>query len=208
MPSGSAGGAPSDEVTPVPREYDLSGARELPRTRISVVLDRIVEKIGDWVSWLWLVLVVIIVVNVTMRYLFGEGRIEFEELQWHFYAVGFLVGLSYCVISDTHVRVDVLHTGFSLRKKAWIELFGILLFLLPFVILVLNYAVPFILRSWEAQEVSDAPGGLPYRWAIKSFLFTSFVLLFVATFARLTRVTAFLFRFPAPLSDTGGRNTR
>ncbi len=195
-------------ATSASREYDISGARELPRTHLSILLDRGVEKVGDIVSWLWLILVGIIVVNVTMRYLFGEGRIEFEELQWHFYAVGFLVGLSYCVVSDTHVRVDVLHTGFSLRKKAWIELFGILFFLLPFIILVVNYAVPFVIRSWEMNEISDAPGGLPYRWAIKSFLFFGFVLLLVAAVARLSRVTALLFRFPRPLSSDRGRTGR
>ena len=122
--------------------------------------------------------------------------------------MGFLVGLSYCVVSDTHVRVDVLHTGFSLRKKAWIELFGILFFLLPFIILVVNYAVPFVIRSWEMGEISDAPGGLPYRWAIKSFLFFGFVLLLVAAVARLSRVTSLLFRFPRPLSPDRGRTGR
>ena len=190
------------------REDDISGERELPRTSLSVLLDRGVAKVGDVVSWLWLLLVGIIVVNVTMRYLFGEGRIEFEELQWHLYAVGFLIGLSYCVVSDTHVRVDVLHAGFPLRKKAWIELFGILLFLLPFIVLVVHYAVPFVLRSWEVGEISDAPGGLPYRWAIKSFLFFGFVLLLVAAVARLSRVTSYLFRFPRRLPADAGRAGR
>lgn len=207
MASGSAGGTQPQGASSTVSEYDISGARDLPRTRVSVALDRIVGKIGDAVSWLWLVLVGIIVINVTMRYLFGEGRIEFEELQWHLYCVGFLFGLSYCLISDTHVRIDVLHAGFSLRKKAWIELIGIFLFLLPFVVLVLYYAVPFVLRSWEVREVSDAPGGLPFRYVIKSFLFTSFILLLVSAFARLTRVTACLFRFPAPLATARDRTT-
>ncbi len=208
----------TDEPTPGDRppmghEIDLGGPKELPHTRLSRPFDRVVTKVGDWTSWLWGILVLVIVLNVTMRYLFAEGRVELEELQWHLYAVGFLVGLSYCVVSDTHVRVDVFHTGFSLKAKAWVELFGILLFLLPFIILVLYFGVPFVERSRELQEISDAPGGLPFcmalgetaelclpmRWHIKLFLVIGFALLLAATVARLSRVTSFLFGYPRAL---------
>ncbi len=178
---------------------DLSPPSTLPRTRLSNALDAVIEQIGNLASWLWLVLVGIIMVNVTMRYLFGEGRIEFEELQWHLYAVGFLIGLSYCMASDSHVRVDVLHNRFSLKTKAWIELLGLVFFLAPFIALVLIYGAPFVQRSFEIGEVSDAPGGLPYRWAIKAFLLIGFGLLAVAAVSRLARVTAALFGVPRPL---------
>ena len=220
MTSSDTGDPPSGGPPASGREVDLSGPRELPHTRLSQPLDRAVAKIGDITSWLWGILVLVIVINVTMRYLFAQGRIELEELQWHLYAVGFLIGLSYCVVSDSHVRVDVFHTGFSLRKKAWVELFGILLFLLPFILLVLYYAVPFVDRSRELQEVSDAPSGLPLclplgeaaelclpmRWHIKLFLVVGFVLLLTATVARLSRVTSYLFRFPRPLGGAPSRD--
>ena len=178
---------------------DLEVPTDLPHTGVSAVLDLIVRKIGEWVSWLWLILVLIIVFNVLLRYVFGEGRVELEELQWHFYAVGFLVGLSYCAIFDGHVRVDIFQARFRLRTKAWIELFGIILFLAPFIGIVLIYAVPFVIRSYEIGEISDAPGGLPARWAIKSFLVVGFALLAVTAVSRLSRVTAFLFGFPRPV---------
>ena len=214
-PADTDGPSPDDRP-PSSYEVDLRGPRELPHTRLSRPFDRAVTKIGDWVSWLWGILVLVIVFNVTMRYLFAEGRIELEELQWHLYAIGFLVGLSYCVVADSHVRVDVFHTGFSLKAKTWVELFGILLFLLPFIVLVLYYAVPFVERSRELQEISDAPGGLPFclslgetselclpmRWHIKLFLVVGFVLLLAATIARLSRVTSFLFGFPRALSQS------
>lgn len=216
MTSTEAGGPSSGGEPPEGREIDLGGPRELPHTRLSRPLDRAVARVGDVTSWLWGILVLVIVLNVTMRYLFAEGRIELEELQWHLYAVGFLIGLSYCVVGDAHVRVDVFHTGFSLRAKAWVELVGILCFLLPFIVLVLYYAVPFVERSWALQEVSDAPSGLPFclslgqtaelclpmRWHIKAFLVIGFALLLVATLARLSRVTSYLFRFPRPLRET------
>jgi TRAP-type mannitol/chloroaromatic compound transport system permease small subunit len=166
---------------------------ELPETRVSRALDAWIRKTGDAISWIWLVLLVVIVTNVILRYAFGQGRIEFEELQWHLYSVGFLVGLSYCVESDSHIRVDFLHSRFSARLQAWVELYGILLLLLPFVALMLIFSVPFIAHSFEIGEVSAAPGGLGHRWAIKSALFVGFALLGIAAIARLTRVWAYLF---------------
>lgn len=165
----------------------------LPHTTFSRRVDTWIVRIGRWVSWLWLVLLAVIVVNVVLRYAFDEGRIEFEEIQWHLYAVGILVGLSYAAESDTHVRVDVLHERLSPRLQAWIELYGILLLLLPFITLVLVYGVPFVVSSYRVNEVSQAPGGLPYRWVIKAVLPLGFTLLLAATLSRLSRVWKFLF---------------
>ncbi len=166
---------------------------DLPQTAFSIWVDKQLLRIGNWLSWLWLLLLLIIVSNVVMRYLFGEGRIEFEEVQWHLYAIGFLVGLSYATVTDSHVRVDVVRARLPFQLQAWIELYGILLLLLPFVVMVLIYSIPFVAYSFENNEVSEAPGGLPYRWAIKSFLTAGFSLLLLAVLARLSRVAKFLF---------------
>ncbi|MBW2294881.1 MAG: TRAP transporter small permease subunit [Deltaproteobacteria bacterium] len=168
----------------------------LPHTRLSTRLDRLIRAVGEAVSWVWLVLLATIVLNVIMRYVFGEGRIEFEELQWHLYAVGFLVGVAYGVESDDHVRVDFLRARLSLRMQAWVELYGLLLLLFPFIALILYYSVPFIEYSWRAGEISPAPGGLPLRWLIKSALPVGFALLGIAAFSRLLRVSSYLFDAP------------
>lgn len=165
----------------------------LPHTAFSRRVDPWVVKIGQWVSWLWMVLLVIIVLNVLLRYAFGEGRIEFEEIQWHLYSAGFLLGLGYAAERDAHVRVDVLHERFSPRLRAWIELYGILLMLLPFIALILVFSVPFVVSSFRLGEVSQAPGGLPYRWAIKAMLPLGFGVLLLATLSRLTRIWKLLF---------------
>ena len=179
-------------------DVSLSAPNELPRTRLSDALDGIIRAIGDAVSWLWVILMLIIVTNVTLRYAFGEGRVELEELQWHFYAIGFLVGLSYCMVFDSHVRVDIFHSRFRLRTKAWIELIGILGFLIPFIWFIIHYSIPFVLRAYDIGEVSDAPGGLPMRWLIKAALPVAFALLAISTLSRLLRVTALLFGVPKP----------
>lgn len=168
----------------------------LPHTRLSASIEHLILKLGDGVSWIWLLLLAVIVLNVIMRYVFSEGRIEFEEIQWHLYAVGFLIGLSYGVINDSHIRVDVLREKLSPTVQAWIELYGTILLQIPFIILVLVAAIPFFLYSFNTGEISEAPGGLPYRWVIKSFLITGFVLTLVAVVARLSRVSCFLFSWP------------
>ncbi len=166
---------------------------ELPTTRVSRAIDPILIWIGQAVSWVWLLLLFIIVMNVVLRYVFGEGRIEFEEIQRHIYSVGFLLGIAYTFQADGHVRVDVLHERLPDRIKGWLELYGILLCVLPFTALILIYTVPFVTSSFALGEVSSSPGGLPYRWAIKSFLFIGFFLLLLAAVSRLTRVWVYLF---------------
>ncbi len=168
----------------------------LPHTRASLRISRALQLIGRVTSWIWLALLAVIVTNVVMRYVFGEGRIEFEELQWHLYAIGFLVGLSVCLDSDDHIRVDILHDRLSTRSRAWIELYGLLLLFLPFVMLVLVFALPFVAAAFAVGEVSDAPGGLPYRWLIKATLPLACLLLLTAGFGRLLRVAALLFGAP------------
>jgi len=174
----------------------------LPHTSISLRVEKLITRVGDASSWIWLALLLIIVLNVTMRYLFGLGRIEFEEIQWHLYATGFLLGLSYASVSDSHVRVDVIREKLSIQLQVWIELYGILLLLLPFIVLVLYASIPFVAYSFSTSEVSEAPGGLPYRWVIKSVLTLGFALLLIVTLARLSRVWCFLFGWPRQLSET------
>ena len=129
----------------------------LPVTSLSQLIDGVVIKLGSALGWIWLLLIGVIVVNVISRYLFSEGFIELEELQWHLYATGFLLGLSYALVQDAHVRVDVFRSRWSEQTRAWVEGYGLLLLLLPFVMLVLIAAGPFVLYAFETSEVSQAP---------------------------------------------------
>ena len=164
----------------------------LPQTKFSHWVDSALQLIGGGVGWLWVTLMIVIVVNVLARYLFSEGRIEFEEIQWHLYSTGFMFTLGYALATDSHIRVDVLHERFSPRVKAWIDLYGLVLFVLPFVTMMIIYAIPFVAYSYETAEVSASPGGLPYRWLIKAVLLVGFALLGLATLSRISRLIAFL----------------
>ena len=182
-----------------------SEAFALPKTRLSIALDGFITVVGKAVSWLWPILILVIIANVVLRYVFNLGLIVFEELQWHIYAIGFMIGLSFAVVRDRHVRVDALSERMSVRTRAWIELIGLGVFLLPFCVFVVIKAWPFVLTAWETGEVSIAPGGLGHRWAIKSVIIVAFALLIVAAVSRISRVTALLFGFPKslPYEDRG-----
>jgi TRAP-type mannitol/chloroaromatic compound transport system permease small subunit len=164
----------------------------LPETGFSRAVDPLIDWTGKVSSVLWPILVAVITINVLMRYVLGRGLVEFEEIQWHLYAVGFLLAQAWCVNNDGHVRIDVFAEHFRNRTKCWIELLGLVVWLLPFILVVAWYSVPFVAYSFRIGEISEAPGGLPYRFAIKAFLFVGFVLLGIAAVSRLTRVLAAL----------------
>ena len=166
---------------------------DLPETAISKYVDPWLKRIGSAISIIWVVLMAIIVLNVFARYVLSEGRIEFEEIQWHLYSAGFMLAIGFCVITDSHIRVDVLHEKFKPETQVLIDLYGYLLFVLPFVVLILIYGVPFVVYSFETSEVSASPGGLPFRWIIKSMILIGFGLLGLATISRVSRLIAFLF---------------
>jgi TRAP-type mannitol/chloroaromatic compound transport system permease small subunit len=166
---------------------------QLPTTRTSRAIDAVIRRIGEAIAWVWLILLAVIVCNVVARYAFDQGRIEFEELQWHLYSIGMLLGLSYCYVADEHIRVDALSERFSPRLRAWIELYGSVFLLLPFIALVVRYGIVFATESFRMNEVSVSPGGLPLRWLIKAVLPLGFALLLAAVISRLSRVWAFLF---------------
>ena len=176
----------------------------LPTTMISRFLDAILDRIGHIASWIWFALVGVIIFQVILRYAFNQGSIMLEEVQWHMYAVGFMIGLSYAIVHDRHVRIDIVYERFPPLAKAWVDFIGIAVLLLPFLIFVFYSAFPFVESSYESNEVSIAPDGLPYRWAIKSFIIIGFGMMILAAFSRWTRAFGYIIGWraapPPPLA--------
>lgn len=181
---------------------------ELPTTRLSQGLDRVISAIGKGASWLWLVITGVIIYAVVGRYAFGLGSVTLEEVQWHLAGIGWLLGLAYTLVADDHVRVDVLHERLSVRGQGWVELFGLLFLLFPFLGLAIYEMFPYAYSSWRQGETSQAPAGLPYRWFLKGVVAVSFSLLAIAAFSRLLKVTALLFGFPKPIRIDSGKNKK
>lgn len=151
--------------------------------RIAHRIDRINERMGQGIYWLTLVMVLVGAYNALVRYLdrftgLGLSSNTYIELQWYLYSLVFLLGAAYTLRHNAHVRVDVLFMKVGARGRAWINLLGTLLFLLPFCVFVMWTSWPTVSNSWAVLEMSPDPGGLP-RYPIKSVIPVAFALLFL-----------------------------
>ncbi|OUD14038.1 TRAP transporter small permease subunit [Thioflexithrix psekupsensis] len=137
------------------------------------------EWTGRWVAWLVLTMVLVIVYDVSMRSLFSIGSVLLQELQWHLFALIFLLGAAYTFKHDGHVRVDVFYQSRYMtdRKRAWVNIWGGLLLLIPYCLLIIISAWPFVYSSYQFSEGSPDPGGLPYRFILKGAIVFGFGLL-------------------------------
>lgn len=140
-------------------------------------LDSVSEITGRWVSWLVLVLTLLVCWDVLARYFFHRGSIALQELEWHLFAIIFLLGAAYTLKHDSHVRVEILYNRLSKRGQLIADMVGIVLLLLPFSALVIWASLGFIETSFSLNESSPDPGGLPFRWLLKSVIPAGFVLL-------------------------------
>jgi TRAP-type mannitol/chloroaromatic compound transport system permease small subunit len=163
--------------------------QEYTRTppRFCIAIDTLIERLGSVTYWLNSVLVVNIVVQVILRYALGEGKIWLEELEWHLYAVLLLVGLSYCLVSDTHVRLDIFFRNFSEGTKEYVDLFGMIFLVLPFFTVVFVHGLDFVATAWHVNESSPHPLGLPYWWIIKTFIPLTMFMVLLAALSRIVR---------------------
>ena len=159
---------------------------------ISNILEAISDLSGKVVSWLCLILVILMCYDVTMRYLFNQTSIAFFELEWHLFSLIFLLGAAYTFKHDKHVRVDVFYSKFSPRKKAWVNLIGTLVFLIPFCYIILKTSLQFANNSFQIKESSPDPGGLPARYLIKYAISLGFLLLMLQAIAQALRSFSFI----------------
>lgn len=138
--------------------------------------DWINEIVGRTVSWLTLLMVLVVCYDVFTRYVLKSSMVAVQELEWHLFAILFLIAAGYTLKHDKHVRVDVIYAHLSHKKQAIIDLLGTILFLIPFSILIIKTAIPFIQYSFCVNETSPDPGGLPCRYLLKSCIVVGFSL--------------------------------
>jgi TRAP-type mannitol/chloroaromatic compound transport system permease small subunit len=168
----------------------IIGDMKIPR-RLSGLADRLNDLIGVSIRWLTLTMVIVGAMSALLRY-FSRGwglslnLTPWIELQWYMFSVVFLLGAAYGLRHDVHVRVDILYSRLSERGKAWLDLAGTLLFLVPFSILMLWVSYPAVMRSWSVREVSPDPGGL-VRYPVKALILASFVLLLLQAFSQMVK---------------------
>ncbi|MFV2007866.1 MAG: TRAP transporter small permease subunit [Longimicrobiales bacterium] len=151
--------------------------------RLSAAIDRANDRIGAAIQWLVLLMVIVGAFNALARYATKFSGISLSsnaylDLQWYMFSLIFLLGAAYGLNRDVHVRVDVLYSRLTVRGRAWIDLAGSVLFLLPFSVMMLWVSWPAVRNSWVVLEGSPDPGGLP-RYPIKTVILISFFLLFL-----------------------------
>lgn len=154
-------------------------------------VDRFNSRLGVAVSWLTLAMVVVGAYNAVVRYLgrftgWNLSSNAYLELQWYMFSLVFLLGAAYALQTNAHVRVDVVYSRLPERWRRHIDLWGSLLFLIPFAVFGLIMSWPAVRNSWAVLEVSSDPGGLP-RYPIKSVLLVAFTLLAVQGLAEAVR---------------------
>lgn len=144
---------------------------------LSRFIDTINEWVGRGVAWVTLALVLVIFTDVVMRYLFNTSFVFTQELEWHLFGFIFLIGAGYTLLHDGHVRVDIIYQRQGYRGRAWINLMGVILFLIPGCLMVIITSWKFVLTSFLILEGSPDPGGVPLRFIVKGFIPAGFALL-------------------------------
>lgn len=147
---------------------------------IEKIIIKIVDIMGKIIAFLLLLMVLNVSFDVMMRYLFHNSSVGMQEMEWHLFAVVFLFGISVALKDEGHVRVDFLYDSFSPRKKAAINIFGTFFFLLPLALLIFFGSFEYVKDAYITHEISEDPGGLPFRWVIKGMIPLSFWFLLVS----------------------------
>jgi TRAP-type mannitol/chloroaromatic compound transport system permease small subunit len=164
-------------------------------TRLADFLDKLIDRIGRITGWCAFALVCVMAFNVLLRYLFRKGSVAMQELEWHLMAPICLLGLSYALLHDGHVKVDILYGRFKPQTRRFIDLVSMLLVCLV-VGLLIYLSIPYVEQSYRIGEKSPDPGGLTHRWILKALLPLGFTLLLIQSFAALLRAVI-AFRDPA-----------
>ncbi|MDY0310191.1 MAG: TRAP transporter small permease subunit [Castellaniella sp.] len=177
-----------------------------PLLMISRWIDRLNTAIGRAVTWLVLVVAVVSAGNAVMRKLFNLGSNAWLELQWYLFGAIFLLAAGYTFLRNEHVRVDVLSQKLPERTQVWIEIFGVLFFLLPAACLVFWLSIPFFWESWVTHELSSNTEGL-IRWPVKLLIPLGFALLILAGLSHLVKCVGFLRGLcPNPMRVSSGKS--
>jgi TRAP-type mannitol/chloroaromatic compound transport system permease small subunit len=145
--------------------------------RLAATIDALSDRVGRLTSWVSLLLVMTVFTDVVMRYAFNTSFVFVQELEWHVFAFIFLIGAGYTLLCDAHVRVDIIYQRYGFKAKAWTNLLGTIFFLIPGCLVIILTSWHFAVNAWAVGEGSPDPGGIPYRFVVKSLIPIGFSLL-------------------------------
>ena len=150
-------------------------------------IERFIDWSGRTVSWLTLLMVIVTFIVVVLRYVFDIGWIGLQESITYMHAMVFLVGASWAMQQEAHVRVDIFYSRFSDRTKAWVDLAGSLLLLLPVMVFIAWISWEYVSESWNVLEGSREAGGLPAVFLLKSLIIVLALMLILQALVMISR---------------------
>jgi TRAP-type mannitol/chloroaromatic compound transport system permease small subunit len=158
---------------------------------LSRAIDAFTERVGRLVYWLVLIVVLISAANATVRKAFDYSSNAYLEIQWYLFSVIFLFGAGYTLLRNEHVRIDIIQGRLSPRAQNWIDVFGIVLFLMPMSLIIMWLSWPLFLDALARHEVSTNAGGL-IIWPARLMIPIGFALLIIQAVSELIKRIAFL----------------
>ncbi len=168
-------------------------------------IDRFSEFVGRWVAWLVLVAVLISAANAVTRKVFDWSSNALLEIQWYLFAAVFMLAAGYTLLRQEHVKIDVVSGRFSKRTQIWIDIVGICVFLLPFIVYVIMLSMPLVTGAYVSGEVSSNAGGL-IRWPVFALLPAGLALLGIQGVSELIKRIAYLQGLvPDPTKKAGAK---
>ena len=159
----------------------------MEKKTISYYLERVAKYAGLTAAVLVVLLALLVTYDAMMRYLFSAGSIALQEVEWHLYDVIFLLGISYALKHDKHVRVDIFYERYSEESRALIQIFSMLFLVIPFSLLMIYNSWDMMIQSYLQNEISSDPGGLTHRWMIKGMIVIAFALLIVQAVSEIIK---------------------
>ena len=173
-------------------ENNISSGLEKSLIGLSSKLDAFLSFMGKIGAWCAIPLIAIIIFDIITRRFFVLGSTKLQEMEWHLHAALFLLALGYGYLRNSHVRIEIIRERFSIKTKAWLEIIGVLFFVLPYSGLIIYFGLDFASRSYDMSEISSALTGLSHRWIIKSFIPVGMLFLWLAGIAVLLRNIVYL----------------
>jgi TRAP-type mannitol/chloroaromatic compound transport system permease small subunit len=159
--------------------------------KLSALIDALNERVGKAIMWLILAVVLVSAGNAVSRKVFRMSSNALLDLQWYLYSCVFLLGAGYAFLKNVHVRIDFVSSRLSARGRSWVDIVGILVFLVPFCWMLIQMSWPLFVKAWQSGEMSQNAGGL-IRWPVYLLMPSGLALLLVQSVSELIKRIAFL----------------
>ncbi len=154
-------------------------------SKIALIIDFSIELFAKIAAFLIIALSFLVVYDSLNRYLFSGGSVALQELEWHIFDIIFLLGISYTLKNDKHVRVDIFYANFSKKRKEIVDTISLLLLVIPFSLMIIYVSFDYVALSFAQNEISPDPGGLCCRYIIKSMIILGFFLLTLSAISKV-----------------------